>query len=54
MTRFILAAAIIAICSGCAVTSKTVVQYKSPPVPKLDFKRNLVLYIRPALDLNSR
>ena len=49
MTRFILAAAIIAICSGCAVTSKTVVQYKAPPVPKLDFKRNLVPVYTPRL-----
>jgi hypothetical protein len=51
MIRFILAAVIIAICSGCAVTSKTVVQYKAPTIPKLDFKRNLVPIYTPRLRL---
>ncbi len=51
MKRLILIAAIVAICSGCAVTSKTVVTYKAPPVPKLDFKRNLVPIYTPRLRL---
>ena len=40
--------------SGCSVTSQTRVAYKSPPTPKLEFKRHIVPIYVPKLTLESR
>ena len=40
--------------SGCSVTSQTRVCYKSPPTPKLNFKRHTVPIYLPSIRLESR
>jgi hypothetical protein len=39
--------------AGCSVTSKTRVCYKTPPTPKLEFKRHIVPIYIPRLNFTD-